>query len=78
MPLEPGKPILAKISTRNLFWRTLTEPRAPQMTWLWNWSNLFSQMQLALVNKVQGRVALTKGKHLQLQSWKESEVAELS
>jgi len=39
VPLEPGKPILAKISTRNLFSRTLTEPHAPQMTWLWNWSH---------------------------------------
>ena len=40
MPLEPGKPILAKTLTRNLFWRTLTEPSAPQMTWHWNWLSI--------------------------------------
>jgi len=38
LPLEFGGRIFAKKSMRNRFGPTLTEPRAPQMTWFWNWS----------------------------------------
>ena len=38
LPLEFGAQIFAKKSKGNWFGPTLTEPRAPQMTWFWNWS----------------------------------------
>ena len=38
VPRELGARIFAEKSTRNWFGQTLTEARAPQMTWLWNWS----------------------------------------
>ena len=40
VPVRLGERIFAKISRGNQFWLTLTEPRAPQMTWLWNWSKV--------------------------------------
>ncbi|EJK52536.1 hypothetical protein THAOC_28174 [Thalassiosira oceanica] len=39
LPLEFGAQIFAKKSKGNWFGPTLTEPRAPQMTWFWNWSD---------------------------------------
>ena len=39
LPLEFGAQIFAKKSKGNWFGPTLTEPRAPQMTWFGNWSH---------------------------------------
>ena len=56
VPWELSGRILAKISRGNLFWRTLTEPRAPQMTWLWNWSSrgMRNVMYVCCLNFVHG------------------------